>query len=300
MSRAHWLALSTAGGLGGVTARKLLERFGDINSIFRAKVDELTGIPRVTPAIAAKLLAAPIEQLESDLLSLSEEGIDLLTWDDESFPAPLAKLPDAPMVLFLRGQLLPSDERAVGIVGTRDASPRGKEIARTLARELAKRELTVVSGLALGIDTAAHEGALDADDGRTLAILGSGILRIHPAENSELAARIIRRGALLSEFAPNAHPGGPQLMARNRIVSGMSRALIVIEAGARSGSLDAAARAAKQGRLLYAVGGSEGTDVLLAQGARPIEWDAVGYDALAVQITGHMPPAAQPSQGALW
>lgn len=287
MSNAHWLALTTVPGIGGVTARKLLDRFGDIESVFSASPEDLTQIPRITESIAQQLVSAPIEQLESELLSLNDEGIDLLTWDDDRFPSRLRALPDAPMVLFMRGALKPGDKNAVAIVGTREPSPRAVEVAATLGRELSGRGLTIVSGLALGVDTAAHRGALESE-GRTLAVLGSGIRFIHPKENVELAEQITRSGALLSELHPNTPPRGPQLMARDRIVSGLSRAVIVVEAGEKSGSLDTAAKAKKQGRLVYAVPGSAGTDQLLASGAWRIRLQELDFGSLVSNISNHL------------
>ena len=134
MSTAHWLALTTVSGIGGVTARKLIERFGDVEAIFAASPDELIEIPRVTEAMAAQILAAPIDQLENELLSLSDEGIDLLTWDDDRFPALLRPLPDAPMVLFMRGALEAHRRQAVAIVGTREPSRSAVEVAYTIGR----------------------------------------------------------------------------------------------------------------------------------------------------------------------
>ncbi len=284
MTRAHWLALASISGLGGVTARKLLNQFGGVEEIFRAPKSELTAIPRVTEEIAEQISRAPLEQLQEELYALSEEEIELLTWDDAYFPPRLRDLPDAPTVLFMRGHLKREDDFSVAIVGTRDASAESTTRATKLARELASRGLTIVSGLALGIDTAAHIGALEAEEGRTLAVLGSGIRMIHPSENAALAERITRRGALLSEFMPNAPPRGPQLMARDRIVSGLSRAVIVVEAGAKSGSLDTAAKARKQKRGVMAIPGSSGTDGLLRGGASPLDWEKIDLDQLADSI----------------
>jgi len=282
MSDAHWLALTTISGIGGVTARKMIDRFGDIEAIFAAKVKELVEIPRVTEVMAQQILAASIEQLESELLSLSEDGIDLLTWDDSRYPQSLAFLPDAPLVLFIRGLIKNTDEQAVAIVGTREPSRSAIELAMTLGRELASRGLTVVSGLALGIDTAAHRGAIES--GRTLGVLGSGIRFIHPKENIELAEEIISRGAILSELPPNSPPRGQSLMARDRVISGLSKAVIVIEAGEKSGSLDTAAKAKKQGRLVYALPGSPGTDQLIAGGALRLDATLIDFDKLAKDI----------------
>ena len=297
MSKAHWLALTTISGIGGVTARKLIDRFGDVEAIFTASVDELIEIPRVTPLMAQQILAAPIEQLESELLSLSDEGIDLLTWDDARFPTRLRPLPDAPMVLFMRGVLKRTDDNAVAIVGTREPTPSAVEVAHTIGRELAARGLTIVSGLALGIDTAGHRGAIET--GRTIAVLGSGIRFIHPQENVELAEDILGCGAILSELHPNTPPRGQNLMARDRIISGLSRAVIVIEAGERSGSLDTASKALKQGRSVYAAPGSAGTDQLIAGGARIIKPGSLDFDALAAEIN-QVAIRAEPRQATLW
>ena len=174
-------------------------------------------------------------------------------------------------------------------------------MAHTLGRELAARGLTVVSGLALGIDTAGHRGAIET--GRTIAVLGSGIRHIHPRENAELAEEIVGCGAVLSELHPNTPPKGQHLMARDRLISGLSRAVIVVEAGEKSGSLDTASKAQKQGRLVYAVPGSAGTDQLLASGARRIEPESVDFDQLAREIGDHSAtntPRQTPRQATLW
>jgi DNA processing protein len=160
-----------------------------------------------------------------------------------------------------------------------------------IARELADRGLTVVSGLAIGIDTAAHRGALAAPGGRTLAVPGSGLRAIHPRQNAPLAEAIARRGALLSEVHPNTPVSGPVLMARDRITSGLARAVIVVEAGEKSGSLDTAARARRQGRLLFALPGSPGTDALLAGGgSEALELQRANPDDLARRIRAHALP----------
>ena len=300
MANAHWLALTTVAGIGGVTARKMIERFGAIEAIFEASPEELIEIPRVTEAMAAQILAAPIAQLENELLSLNDEGIELLTWDDARFPALLRPLPDAPMVLFMRGALKRSDDKAVAIVGTREPTGAAVELAQAIGRELAAHGLTVISGLALGIDTAGHRGALET--GRTIAVLGSGIRHIHPRENIELAEEIIGRGAILSELHPNTPPKGQNLMARDRIISGLSRAVIVVEASEKSGSLDTASKAIKQGRLVYAVPGSAGTDRLMAGGAQRIDPAAMNFDQLVAEL--NEPPSASehssPQQSSFW
>lgn len=303
MSKAHWFALASLSGLGGATAKRLIEQFGDVESVFDATDEQLLTVPRVTETMVDGLRNLHPEKFEDEIYALAQDEVDVLTWDDTRFPKELRALKDAPVILFVRGAMKKSDANAVAIVGTRAASVVAISIAQTLARELALRGLCVVSGLALGIDTAAHVGALDAEDGRTIAVLGSGIRVIHPRENAELAERVVSHGALISELMPNAPPRGPQLMARDRLISGLSRAVIVVEASQNSGSMDTAERARKQGRLVYAVPGSEGTEGLLKGGARRVETDALAYDALADEIYMHKPeqeaPGA-PAQGTLF
>jgi DNA processing protein len=284
MNTIYWLALTYTHGIGSVTIRNLLNRFGDIESIFDASPEEIARIPRISLSTAQSLLSIPFEQLEAELLSLNDEGIDVVTWDDDLYPTNLIAINDAPGVLFVRGSILPADDRAVGIVGTREPTEQAVDFAQTLSRELAARGLTVVSGLAAGVDTAAHQGALTSQKGRTFAVLGSGIRVIHPKSNTQLAEQIVNHGALLSELHPNAPPRGPQLMARDRIISGLSRVVIVVEAGVNSGSMDTASRAKKQKRPDYAVPGSSGTDALLNEGARPIFPDMVNFGKLAEDI----------------
>lgn len=284
MNKIYWLALTFTPGIGSVTTQKLLDRFGDIESIFNASPEEIASIPRISLSTAQDLLSTPFEKLEAELLSLNDEGIDVLTWDDDRYPDNLLALNDAPGVLFSRGSILPADSQAVGIVGTRQPSEQAVNFAQTLGRELAERGLTVISGLAVGVDTAAHQGALIPQNGRTIAVLGSGIRLIHPQSNTGLAEQIVCRGALLSEFHPNAPPRGPQLMARDRIISGLSRAVIVVEAGVKSGSLDTATRANKQKRPVYAIPGSSGSDALLKEGARQILTDMINFEKLAEEI----------------
>ena len=302
MSTLHWLALTITPGIGGATTRKMLERFGDVESIFEASPDELAAIPRISSEVAERLLAIPFDQLEAEILSLDEEGIDLLTWEDDRFPPRLRALNDAPLVLFVRGAILPEDERAVAIVGTRHPTLPARQRAMILARELADRGLTIVSGLAEGIDTAGHQGALESSGGRTLAVLGSGIRVIHPSSNRELAERIAYHGAVISELHPNTPPRGPQLMARDRLVSALSEGVIVIEASTGSGSLDTVARGQKQGRRIFAIPGSAGTDALIQSGAQSLDPEMIDYDSLAALITSFKipKPLREPKQGRLF
>lgn len=277
----YHIALATIPGIGSRTFATLVKRFGSPRQVFCASEEELLEIPRITKEIVALLRACDFDAIEEELYTLSAEGITVLTSDDDAYPMNLALIPDAPPVLFVRGTLHVDDARAVAIVGTREASERGKAIAAQLARGFAERGYTVVSGLARGIDTAAHRGALDGM-GRTLAVLGSGIRRIHPYENSTLADAIVNgHGAVLSEFHPNTPPQGRNLMTRDRIISGLARGVIVVEATRESGSLDTAKRAQKQNRLVFAVqGGGEGIEELIHSGARALDANAIEWDTL--------------------
>ena len=301
MSQVYWLALTGVPGIGGVTLRKLLERFGGIEAIFSAADEELLGIPRITPEIVARLRAISIPAVEAELVALAQAGMHIVTWDDIGYPANLRLASDAPPLLFVRGELRPADDQAVAIVGTRQPSDAATLTAETLARELAGHGLTVVSGLAQGIDTAAHRGALQATHGRTLAVLGSGLQRIHPRENTALAETIASRGALLSEFRPDTPVRGPNLMARDRILSGLSRAVIVVEASENSGSLDTAAKAQRQNRPVFAVPGSPGTDALLAAGAQRLDLQTIDWDEFSEQLgAGRASGEEIPTQLSLW
>ena len=298
MSKIHWLALSMTPGIGGATARKLVERFGSAEAIFDATDEELLQVPRISSAIVEGLRAVSLEALEYELTSMDDEGVSVLTWDDDDYPSNLRRASDSPPLLFARGHVMATDENAVAIVGTREPSSSSSALAETLARGLAERGLTIVSGLALGIDTAAHLGALNADGGRTLAVLGSGLRVIHPSQNASLAEDIVNHGALLSEFHPGAPPSGPNLMARDRVVSGLSKAVIVVEAGSKSGSMDTAEKAHRQGRQVFVFPGSPGTDDLWASGATALDPDAVNLDELVALI--NVPPKSDEPQLGLW
>jgi DNA processing protein len=300
MSKVHWLALSTLQGVGSVTVRKLIERFGSVEAIFDAPDADLLCVPRITAEVVARLRAISLNDLEVELTSLVDEGLQVITWDDAIYPVNLKQVQNAPPLLFMRGELQERDAQAVAIVGTRQPTSQADRLAEMLARELAARGLTIVSGLAVGIDTAAHRGALQAKNGRTLAVLGSGLRAIHPHQNISLAEEIVQHGALFSELAPNTRVRGANLMARDRIVSGLSLAVIVVEAKEKSGSLDTANRALRQERLLFAVPGSPGTDALLASGAKALQPQAIDFDGLGQCISQRALGNNQTQQLSLW
>ena len=284
MGIVHWLALTHVRGIGGVTVCRLLERFGGVEQVLRAPPGELRRVPRVTERVIEQLQSLRLEEAEAELAELTRQGLRLLTWNDAEYPAALQSTEAAPPALYVRGELRPTDGTAVAIVGTRSPTPENVAFTRELARRLAQRGVTVVSGLARGIDTAAHAGALEADRGRTLAVAGSGLDAIHPAKNRPLADEIARRGALLSELRPGTAARRGGLMARNRILAGLSRAVIVVEAGAHSGSVDTARKAKKFGRTIFAVPGSVGTHGLLYDGAERLALTGTDWEALCDRL----------------
>lgn len=252
--RIEWLALSAVPGVGPSVFRALLKRFGGPREAMEAPMAELAEVARVTPEMAEAIRAAPetIDHLAEEIDGLSDEDIDFLTWDDNRYPERLRGIPQSPPILWVRGALVSEDERAVAVVGSRACTEEGFRLARQMACALAEAGVTVVSGVAEGIDTAAHGGALEGR-GRTLGVLGSGVRVISPRSNWELAERIVDFGALLSEQHPNTPPSAGALWSRDRIVSGLSRAVVLVEGAVDSGSLDTCRRARKQGRGLFAV-----------------------------------------------
>ena len=264
------VGLSFVNGVGPKMFEKLVNRFDHSEEILTASVDELCKIPRLTSKIAEAIRVIDLGAVEMELMALEEFGITVVTRYDKSYPKNLKTISDAPPVLFQTGDFQEADSRAVAVVGTRQPSQLGRKIATELAYGLAERGFTIVSGLALGIDTAAHQGALQAG-GRTIAVLGSGIKIIHPNQNQGLAEEIRQSGAIFSELHPNTRPAAGTLMSRDRIISGLALGTIIVEANENSGSMDTAKRTIMQGRKLFAVANeSKGNQKLIDEGAYPI------------------------------
>lgn len=263
-------------GVGPRTRKALLERFGSARATLAAGRAALCEVPGVGPKLAGKILEAGSIDVAGELELCRREGIGVLLENDPAYPRPLKEIHDPPGALFLRGTLLPRDAAAVGIVGTRHASVYGLRQAERLAAALARAGLTIVSGLARGIDAAAHRGALAAG-GRTLAVLASGVLSIYPPEHAALADEICAAGAIISESPPRVEPLAGQFPQRNRIISGLSLGVIVVEAAERSGALITAKHALEQGREVFAVPGSiesrtsRGCHRLIRDGATLVE-----------------------------
>lgn len=263
-------------GIGPRLRRQLLDHFGTAAAVFRAAPSTLRGVPGIGPKLCSALVKIQERNLAADYEQWRAQGVRLLVEGSAEYPAALAEIPDPPGLLFQRGELLASDQLAIAIVGTRHCTSYGKMMAERLATGLARNGYTIVSGLARGIDAVAHETALKCG-GRTIGVLGGGVCKIYPAEHHDLAERVIKQGALLSETEPNADPVKGAFPQRNRIISGLSHGVVVIEASITSGSLITARLALEQGREVFAVPGradqegSRGCHRLIRDGAKLVE-----------------------------
>lgn len=271
------LRLVLVPGVGPRTRRALLERFGSSRAVLAAAPAALREVAGVGPKLAHNLLAArSASDVEEELAICRSHGIDVLTESDDRYPRLLREIHDPPGALFVKGRVEARDGLAIALVGTRHATQYGLRQAERLAGSLARAGLTVISGLARGVDAAAHRGALAAG-GRTLAVLASGVLHIYPPEHRKLAEEVARHGALVSEAPARAAPLGGSFPQRNRLISGLSLGTIVVEAGDRSGALITARHAMEQGREVFAVPGrvddrtSRGCHRLIRDGARLVE-----------------------------
>ena len=269
------IALNMIPRIGPVRIRKLLDFFGTPESILAAKQSQFEKIPGIGPDTASELAHwERTTDLSAELARIQEYGASVITQADSFYPPLLREIHDPPTVLYVWGQLLEKDQHAIGIVGSRKTTHYGIECARKLGYQLAYSGLTVISGLARGIDTAAHQGALAAK-GRTVAVIGSGFQFLYPPENKELAEKIASgNGAIVSEFSITVQPDRQTFPMRNRIISGWSFGTLVVEAGLNSGALISANMALEQGRTVYAVPGpidrpnSMGSNKLIQQGAK--------------------------------
>lgn len=295
---AAWLRLHLTRGLGRVGLLRLMQAFDDIDEILLASPRDWQQAG-IRPSVAQSLPAESDPQLQRALQSLKETGARIIAFSDqEAYPELLRSIPDPPALLYVRGQI-PSGE-ALAVVGARRASPAGLRLTSELCATLAGRGIAIVSGLARGIDTAAHQGAL-AGDGPTLAVLGCGIDQIYPPENERLYHRIAERGALISEYPPGAPPLAAHFPGRNRIISGLCRGVLVVEAAAGSGSLITVDFALEQGREVFAVPApvfsptSQGVNQLLKEGARLVTEAADILEVLWPQRPRSHPPSHQAS-----
>ncbi len=290
-----WLVLHHAAGLGSHTLRQLLESFPGPSAILAAGNTQLRTAGLSQPVIQA-LRAPDPPGVARDLEWLQQPGNHILTWQHPHYPPLLAQLPDPPTLLYVHGDITLLCEPQLAIVGSRNPSASGRQTATDFARHLAAAGLVVTSGLALGIDTASHQGALDAGS-PTIAVMGTGLDRVYPASNRDLARRIAEHGALVSEFPIGTPPLAEHFPRRNRIISGLSLGTLVVEAALRSGSLISARLAAEQGREVFAIPGSihnplaRGCHHLIRQGAKLVETARDIIDEL-----GPLASACQPDQ----
>lgn len=290
------LALALTAYVGGALLARLLEAFGSAEAALRAPAKALIRVPGIGPETVRALTSADHEAaVARELRHMERFGVALMVWGDPEYPENLRAIPSPPPVLTVKGRLEAGDRAAVAVVGARRATPYGQQVAARLARDLASRGITVVSGLAYGIDAAAHRGALEGR-GRTLAVLGGGIGCLHPAGHRELADRIAASGALLTEFPVMGRPLKENFPRRNRIISGLSLGVVVVEASLTSGALITARHGLEQGREVFAVPGpitarqSQGCNRLLKSGAKLTE----SWEDVVAELAAQLKPATGP------
>ncbi len=270
----YWLGFNLVHGIGPARVHTLLDYFGDLGRAWQAREAELQKLGLDSRTIGNVLETRATVDLDVELSRIRDEGIQLLVWDMPAYPRYLREIPNPPPVLFVRGELLERDQWAIAVVGTRRLTSYGRQVTQQLVAGLVRHQVTIISGLARGIDALAHKAALEAG-GRTIAVLGSGLDRIYPPENKKLATQIPDgHGAVVTEYALGVKPDAKNFPPRNRVISGMSLGVVVVEAGDRSGALITADFAVDQNREVFAVPGninspaSRGTNRLIQQGAK--------------------------------
>lgn len=267
------VALNAIEGVGVARMYALIEAFGSAETALDASISELTDVPGIGRETASAIKELQDREKAAAIVDkIVGHGWKYFIYDDDDYPEPLKSIPERPPYLFYLGDYIDADSNAIAIVGSRTASEEGRFFAETLAAGLVENGITVVSGMARGVDTAVHRGALKGN-GRTLAVFGSSLDIIYPPESRSLAAKIIDSGCIFSEYVPGTEPYGPNFPKRNRIISGLSQGVVVIEAADRSGALSTAGHALLQNREVFAVPGSprlatcRGTNQLIKDGA---------------------------------
>lgn len=274
-SKAYWVGFTLVKGIGAVRFRALLDFFGNLEIAWNAPGEALRSAGLSEKIVENLIKTRRGDDLESTWKKIEKLKIQVLTWDEEAYPRLLKEINQPPPVLYVLGSIKVEDDWAVAVVGTRRVTGYGRQVTEEIGSFLAQNGITVISGLARGVDEIAHQSALRMK-GRTLAVLGSGVDIIYPPEHRHLAEQIIANGALISDYPPGTQPEGSNFPPRNRIISGLGRATVVVEAGDQSGALITATFAADQGRDVFAVPGniysplSKGTNRLIAQGAQPL------------------------------
>ncbi len=273
--KAYWVGFNLVRGIGAVRLKNILDHFGNLETAWNSPPEALISAGLPGKVVENFLVIRKQVNLDTIMAKAESQGVKILTWNDDIYPRRLKEIAQPPPVLFVRGSINVEDDWAVSVVGTRRVTPYGRQVAGEIAKFLAQNGITLVSGLARGVDAIAHQSALQAG-GRTIAVLGSGVDVIYPPEHRKLADEIIRQGAVISDYALGTQPESTNFPPRNRIIAGLSLATIVVEAGETSGALITAEFAAEQGRDVFAVPGSilapqsEGTNKLIGDGARPL------------------------------
>lgn len=274
-TRCFYIGFNLVRGIGAVRLKSLVDFFGRIEIAWQAPADALSaaGLPA---AVVENLLIVRRETcLEEILENALREGIQVITWEDDQYPQRLKAIEQSPPVIYARGAISLEDDWSVAIVGTRRVTSYGRQVTEELASFLANNHITVISGLARGVDAAAHQAVIK-NGGRTLAVLGCGVDVVYPPEHKKMADAIVENGALISDYPPGTAPESGNFPPRNRIISGLARAVVVVEAGVESGALITARYAGEQGREVFAVPGSiyapmsKGTNRLIFDGAAPL------------------------------
>lgn len=305
-----WLGFHRVQGIGAAHMTQVMQTFGSAEAAWKATDDDLRAAG-LTDALLRNLHQTRDRlDLDAELDKVAAAGAHALTMADTAYPLGLRQISDAPLLLYVRGQLRADDLFSLAIVGTRRATRYGRDVAERMASALAKQGVTIISGLAAGVDASAHAGALRAE-GRTLAVLGNGIDRIYPQANSEMAEYIVRHGALISEFPPGTPPIGANFPRRNRLLSGLALGVLVVEAPERSGALITAEAALEHGKDVFAVPNNifnpmgTGANRLLQEGAKLVMRSEDVLDDLRLilerqqaQLRFHMPQARPVRQAA--
>ncbi|MBI4283115.1 MAG: DNA-protecting protein DprA [Chloroflexi bacterium] len=269
----YWVGFSLISGIGRVRFSQLESYFGSLDDAWKATPAELKRSGLDSGSIRAITSWRPKISLEAEMEKLERYGVKVLTWHDPDYPARLKEIYDYPPLLYVRGSLLPEDEWCVAVVGTRRATVYGRQVTEEIVADLARNNITIVSGLAKGIDSVAHHTALEAG-GRSIAVFACGLDIVYPAENADMARRVMEQGALLSEYPLGTKPKAEHFPRRNRILSGMSLGVLVVEAGETSGAMITAHLALEQNREVFAIPGSilspasRGTNQLIQEGAK--------------------------------
>ncbi|HRA48556.1 MAG TPA: DNA-processing protein DprA [Thermomicrobiales bacterium] len=254
----YWIGFQQTKRIGPVRLQRLLEHFTTIDAAWHAPVADLRSVLDETSLDRFVAVRREFDG-DAEIERIDRLGISISTLDSATYPALLREIPNPPSVLYYKGTLVAEDARSVGIVGSRNCTPYGRQMAQTISRDLAAAEITVISGLALGIDGQAHRGALEGG-GRTIAVLGSGVDQIYPGSHRELAERIAESGAIVSDYPPGTKPDARNFPPRNRIIAGMTRGTVVIEAPIRSGALITVEFALDYGRDVMCVPGHANSD----------------------------------------